>query len=305
MRSTLKYDIMPWYYSVESVKMKTKIIYISGGEVFDAASVRAAMDNVRAALGLGTDTVLFGVPVDADDANICGDAVCADDLCTPAPAPEIPAVEQIAPEPIAAPAPKRARKKKDASADKGSGASAPILSVIGAIQGETAIAADDAVVPNEDLSAQSPIVDIREEIMFDDDDDAPKSIEDIFEDLAPLAEDKVVDLTKYDESADEQADVSPVSSAEGDFDATLSHLAVEFAENQLDDQSAAAKGGVATRSAEGAKGGRIGKLKNILPFKKKENRESSVLGDLFGWAGVAANDDAADFSMPDFFQANG
>ena len=48
--------------------MKTKIIYISGNEVFDMADIRAAFDEVRSTLNLGGDTVLFGVPVDADDA---------------------------------------------------------------------------------------------------------------------------------------------------------------------------------------------------------------------------------------------
>lgn len=48
--------------------MKTKIIYISGSEVFEMADVRAAFNEVRNTLGLGADTVLFGVPVDADDA---------------------------------------------------------------------------------------------------------------------------------------------------------------------------------------------------------------------------------------------
>ena len=48
--------------------MKTKIIYISGGEIFNMSDVRSALDCVRHELGLGPDTVLFGVPVDAEDA---------------------------------------------------------------------------------------------------------------------------------------------------------------------------------------------------------------------------------------------
>ena len=50
--------------------MKTKIIYISGSEVFSAADIRAAFDEVRSAVDLSDDTVLFGVPVDADDAGL-------------------------------------------------------------------------------------------------------------------------------------------------------------------------------------------------------------------------------------------
>ena len=48
--------------------MKTKIIYISGNEIFEMAEIRAAFDEVRSALGLDKDTILFGVPVDADNA---------------------------------------------------------------------------------------------------------------------------------------------------------------------------------------------------------------------------------------------
>ncbi len=48
--------------------MKTKIIYISGNEIFDMHDVRAAFEEVRRVLSLGDDTILFGVPVDSDDA---------------------------------------------------------------------------------------------------------------------------------------------------------------------------------------------------------------------------------------------
>ena len=41
--------------------MKTKIIYISGSEIFDMADIRAAFEEVRGTLGLDSDTVLFGV----------------------------------------------------------------------------------------------------------------------------------------------------------------------------------------------------------------------------------------------------
>ncbi|MBE6457985.1 MAG: hypothetical protein E7011_04240 [Alphaproteobacteria bacterium] len=46
--------------------MKTKIIYISGNEVFEMTQIRAAFDEVRSALRLDKDTILFGVPVDND-----------------------------------------------------------------------------------------------------------------------------------------------------------------------------------------------------------------------------------------------
>ena len=54
--------------------MKTKIIYISGNELFDMADIRSAFEEVRSALSLGDDTILFGVPVDNDDPYIESDA---------------------------------------------------------------------------------------------------------------------------------------------------------------------------------------------------------------------------------------
>ena len=50
--------------------MKTKIVYISGNELFDIADIRAAFEEVRNALGLDSETVLFGVPVDNEDAGL-------------------------------------------------------------------------------------------------------------------------------------------------------------------------------------------------------------------------------------------
>ena len=40
--------------------MKTKIIYISGNEVFDMRDIRAAFDQVRAALNLLLGGTMFG-----------------------------------------------------------------------------------------------------------------------------------------------------------------------------------------------------------------------------------------------------
>ena len=57
--------------------MKTKIIYISGNEVFEMSEIRAAFNSVRAALGLDKDTILFGVPVDSDTALTGADNVDA------------------------------------------------------------------------------------------------------------------------------------------------------------------------------------------------------------------------------------
>ena len=83
-------------------------------------------------------------------------------------------------------------------------------------------------------------------------------------------------------------DASDESDSDNDVDATLEQLATEFAETQ--DKIA-----TETKSSGRSK---IGKLRNILPFKQSKHKDQG-LGDLFGWAGVAANDE--DFSVPGFF----
>ena len=92
--------------------MKTKIIYISGNELFEISDIRSAFEEVRAALSLGPDTVLFGVPVDNDDAlatnadvheNIDTDVVAQSEI--------VPDVDtSVEPVPVEKPAPRRAKK---------------------------------------------------------------------------------------------------------------------------------------------------------------------------------------------------
>ncbi len=83
--------------------MKTKIIYISGNEIFDMHDVRAAFEEVRRVLSLGDDTVLFGVPVDSDDAfatkTPAADIIPSESDDTPV---EIAAdiIPEITPEPV-------------------------------------------------------------------------------------------------------------------------------------------------------------------------------------------------------------
>ena len=109
--------------------------------------------------------------------------------------------------------------------------------------------------------------------------------------MTPLREDHgeniIVDADEQDTEIIDivSDDISPI----GDADATLEQLAAEFA-NTEDKIAAPAP----TQSQ-----GKIGKLKNILPFKKARRDDTGLMGDLFGWAGVAANDE--DFAIPGFF----
>lgn len=281
--------------------MKTKIIYISGGEVFPPSEVRAAFDTVRGMLGLDSDTVIFGVPVDADDIG----AGAAKIAHVESNIVEFPAAVQEEPEQDAAEdeiaeikpeKPARKRKKKEPVIEDAPPAeekpqsakpsSAPILSVIAAAKPQN-------TEPETEAKEDALVVEM-------DDEEQVQTIEDIFAGLEPLTEDKPVDLTKYDEDAKDAVSADQENGEASlrqpvDEDAALSKLATEFVASQ-DSGGRHARG-------ESAKGGKIGRLKNILPFKKKEKSGTSMFGDLFGWAGVAANDDESDkFAMPDFFQ---
>lgn len=336
--------------------MKTKIIYISGGEVFNMADVRGAFDTVRRELGLAHDTILFGVPVDNDDA-LGGqfDAVQANvspkitthtipketdkKIDTPAPVVDMMPVvdtmthdekiDDVADTPVV----KKARRTKkvvaapetvDVSTDKtDDDAVIPILSVLGT---------DD--VPQDNIDQITPIADMPDiiaDVADDDIDLSDKTTEDTdilddlkTDDVAPIVDFDVADIddeiptvapevaTVVDASDDDEDGLAKLlksvqslhedeiqkpeltvvenNSEIDETDATLEKLATEFAENQ--DK-------IVNTTKSSARGGRIGKLKNILPFKKAKSNESSLMGDLFGWAGVAANDE--EFGIPEFF----
>lgn len=332
--------------------MKTKIIYISGNEVFEMAEIRAAFEEVRTALGLSNDTILFGVPVDCD---------CA--LATPVAAPHIKTVEPVT-EPVpeiipdvvveaaenipvesAAPVVESAPEiesvvdvtpEPESEPESEPEKVIPILSILSvqedsdpepeliepvADEATKELAAEElaaeaaagvaydvapATEPVQEVVETAVISDVSIDDVFpvsddatDDDatpvtigdmvaDQAPvapmeKTLEQLLESMTPLREDvQTVDTT------DTEPDITDVFDAD-DADATLARLANEFADTQ--DKIPAAP------RSEGQS--KIGKLKNILPFKKVKNNDSGIMGDLFGWAGTAANDD--DFSLPGFF----
>lgn len=397
--------------------MKTKIIYISGNEIFDMADIRAAFDEVRTALNLGGDTVLFGVPVDTDDAGFGAiniptasattamadipteieqaDApvseitpteipqntseqpiiekpkrtprrtrarmpqTASDDVATSIPADDVvmaPAADDVAidmsdveiqtaaddviPAPVIDETPAADDDVSDTTAD--ATPVIPILSVLaggaqsGAMAAPTAAtepdagtidttaaatndddATDDAEINDEpiaddDINADMPtprtiqtesetIVTITEKVTIEDmlTDEAPapaveKTLEQLLEKMTPLREDHVdtmdaAPIPEYEPAAADEPIAEPDVPQISDTDATLAQLASEFAENE--DKI------VPMPRAENH--GKIGKLKNILPFKKAKRDDAGLMGDLFGWAGIAANDD--EFSIPGFF----
>lgn len=260
--------------------MKTKIIYISGNEVFDMADIRAAFDAVRGALNLDKDTVLFGVPVDEDDAGLSTN--CESETITkpeniepviddtPQEIPEIieepiaetetvadivePEIESVEPEePVAV---------------------TPILSVLSS--NEEIVSETESIEP-ETIPEMS--VDIDETI----NDSIEPDLEKLLSEMAPLNEDAITDTVEPEMVADNEA-----TDEEENVDATLEQLATEYIQAQDN----------ITQETKNSGRGKIGKLRNILPFKQSKHKDQG-LGDLFGWAGVAANDE--EFSVPGFF----
>ena len=147
----------------------------------------------------------------------------------------------------------------------------------------------DEPAHDEAISQDTQSVSITDMIA---DDTAPveereKTLEELLESMTPLGEDEKVvpqPVVNFEPSIDSE----PAQTPNEDSDATLELLATEFAES-ADKIVAPTKN--ETR-------GKIGKLKNILPFKKAKRDDSGIMGDLFGWAGVA-NDE--DFTIPGFF----
>ena len=317
--------------------MKTKIIYISGNEVFDMNDIRAAFEEVRNALNLDNDTVLFGVPVDADDAGLVNatqpvaeseiadapeiESVVPDEVATEIiPEPIVDEIENEITEPVVAEQPKRrGRPRKETPvveefvAPKENEISetesvddddtdvdekiVPILSVLSQQDDTADESSDEESEPIPEIieeTVEENIIDeipdvteseteiISDEIDVDDDDTA--DLEKLLSAMTPLAEDVNEKTIEPDEPEYEPDDAHDEDVA---VDATLEQLATEFAESQ--DKIA-----TENKSARG----KIGKLRNILPFKQSKHKDQG-LGDLFGWAGVAANDE--DFSVPGFF----
>lgn len=279
--------------------MKKKIVYISGAEVFDVNDVRAAFEEVRNTLKLDADTILFGVPV--DEAESVGDVVATtfventpdtdEMLSKKIESDDTGFEENIEDEEVVEnedTEPEIAETEIDSKTDA---PVVPILSVLASK--EEVVEPEPIAAPQEE--ADEPITD--EPIELDDaspdmvdmiNDEMPadsqeKTLEELLETMAPLHEEPV-----------KHKKAEPVASIDiaqvDEIDATLENLATEFAENQ--DKVVGTK--------KGAERGKIGKLKNILPFKKNKRDDSGLMGDLFGWAGIAANDD--DFTIPGFFK---
>lgn len=333
--------------------MKTKIIYISGNEVFDMADIRAAFDEVRKALNLDKDTVMFGVPVDADDAGLSVgstiqdeaqefdtvaniDDVAVDAEITPIAEPTVPAETIVAEEVIAdspveeKPVKKRGRSRKVKDEDTPTEPVATPESVVETNE-VTVEPADEKIVPILSILSgkdEPEIVDTVSENIIVDDENEPQNIEEKIPEIVSetviekvetqsddLNSEEIEQISEKIETDEPDTDIEPDleqllsamkplqedileaqhasetadnSEPDENIDATLEQLATEFVQTQ---DKIASETKSSTRS-------KIGKLRNILPFKQSKHKDQG-LGDLFGWAGVAANDE--EFSVPGFF----
>lgn len=292
--------------------MKTKIIYISGNEIFNITDIRAAFEEVRNALQLDKDTVLFGVPVDTDDAGFGNQSnEITENKKSVETLQESQDMELVIEpvenqEPVVVQEPEKPKQKRNRSkkntetitesddtvVEKSNETDTekivPILSVLSGKDEET----ENAEYTEENATTNEIVEDVQE---IEDDiiteiDAEPETenvgepdLEKLLSSMTPLQEDALDDNKIIEEMQDITNDIQPE-----DVDATLEQLATEFAETQ--DKIASE-----TKSSARSK---IGKLRNILPFKQSKHKDQG-LGDLFGWAGVAANDE--DFSVPGFF----
>ena len=277
------------------------------------------------------DTVLFGVPVDQEDAGFGTESNTSTDTLTETTvvtneiieSPEVnETIESNEPaEPIVEikndkPKQKRGRTRKniepenvtqDTDNDAGESDVAvdkivPILSVLSTndedSEIDTGVVDDIPVDTNEEetidtVNEETEVLelndtDVKTENIITEIDETPEmenrgepDLEKLLSEMTPLQEDIREETSKVEEVID--SDVDP-----DNVDATLEQLATEFAEAQ--DKI------ISETKSSGR--GKIGKLRNILPFKQSKHKDQG-LGDLFGWAGVAANDE--EFSVPGFF----
>ena len=320
--------------------MKTKIIYISGNELFEMGDIRAAFEEVRNTLGLDKDTILFGVPVDEDNALAQPIQTC-DSANTFEPEDiEIPVVQDIIPEPIHTaetvqedPQPEVIPEvvvpeepiyeeipviENIQHVENNEDTVIPILSVLGGTdtnvtpeeepeqtQYVTDIITEAVEQPDDEIEKQAETLQISiEDVVADqapvEEEEKEKTLEELLESMTPLGEDILEDTDNnelgIEDMTDTDSDVDFSVSMNDDVtdtDATLAQLANEFAQTQ--DQI--------PTTQKNTGNGKISKLKNILPFKKAKRDDSGLMGDLFGWAGIAANDE--DFSIPGFFTSAG
>ncbi len=189
----------------------------------------------------------------------------------------------------------------------------PILSILSGNNSNASDIADDIIDTDEIIKDFDDSDDIAEAFIAETGDEdnfadlpeyipAENSIESIFEKMRPLQDDsqnvtkteqpekEVISVTKHESVESVVSEI--LKDNENNINKNLKKLATEYQKSEKN---------IETKSESG---GKIGRLKNILPFKKSRQSESGAgaLSSLFDWAGVAANDD--DFSIPSYFPSS-
>ncbi|MDR1826331.1 MAG: hypothetical protein LBQ49_01405 [Rickettsiales bacterium] len=192
--------------------MKSRFVYISGGADASPAEIKSALDDMRKTLCLPSDVVLFGLPIEGDEAAVAAPVIDVKSR----------KVAQVG-----------AVQKKSS-----------ILSVIKNPDEEEISIPSDLLAANGGEAAQ----------------ESSRSITDLMGEMPGMEE---------DEEPKKQGLVEEF----GDF------LVKEV------------------EPAESKKSGKAPK-----PFGRKGRGLNNLLGDLFSYAGMAANDDVQDFVLPDFIK---
>jgi hypothetical protein len=204
--------------------MRTKIVYISGGEGASPSGIKSALDEIRKTLSLPADVVLFGIPADLLPKGSSAEAAAA-----PADAKDFKVLQF--PE---------AKKKS-------------ILNVIKNPEQENKKAAEEEIVLPDGLLLDGGGADETA---------APpsRSITDLMGEMPGMDDDEPKKQNIVEEF--------------GDF---LSKEALRPSEPKKIE-------------------------KTPRPFGRKGRGPLNLLGDLFSYAGMAANDDVQDFVLPDFIK---
>jgi hypothetical protein len=240
---------------------------------------------------LSEDTVLFGIPVDTDDAKLLKPHITETDNAI---AINLDIIDNTTNEEAIIPILSVLNAKSDnyTSTFLQESENQEINDDIKIDNVEIDIITDDNKESNDEFPEENydnniPVTQefiIKKEIgtIINDDmptEEAERTLEGLLETMTLLREDY-------------NSNMQTIEILEDISDVTLEQLANEFAEKQDSIKP----------NEKSESTGKIGKLKNILPFKKAKKEDSNLMGDLFGWAGIAANDE--EFSMPDFFSGN-
>lgn len=296
--------------------MKTKIIYISGSEIFDMADIRSAFEEVRGALNLDKDTVLFGVPVDADDAGLETTksvdnelpSAMAETIDITAVPESIEPTEIQEPEPVVEkPTKKRTTSRKKTTetdettetknepeipetTDEAVEKIVPILSILSVNNEDSVEPAKQETTENieiiEDVVQETTVTEEETpEESAEEQTNEESGLDELLSSMTPLED--IVPEPKEQTNEEIIIDTDNTKDEEN-IDETLKQLATEFVKKQDSMPSTKSSGN-----------GRLGKLRKYLPFKPQTKKKDPGLDNLFDWAGSAANDE--DFSVPGFF----